>query len=340
MNKDPALGPAPRRVVLDTDTANEIDDQFALAWALLAPEAIALEAVHAAPFSHGVYFSALAAACAERGGPASRWEHFAHSMDAEARTKLLADTPPERGMERSFEEILRVFEAAGVAPGERVKRGSAGFLPGPRTPVESEAAWDLIRLARTASPEAPIEVAIIGAPTNVASALLLEPSIAPCLHVRFLAGHASGAGLPDDSFNLVQDRYASNVLLESDVPLFYLPGYGVAETLQLSLPDVEAWVRGRGALGDLLYEIYTHNPIAPNFAEPGRSWIIWDMIATASLINPDWLSSRTVPRAHVDGGHVWRSGPEASRTMTEAYRVDRNAVMIDFAARLEANEKT
>ena len=41
---------APVRLVLDTDTANEIDDQFALVYALLSPERITLEAVYAAPF--------------------------------------------------------------------------------------------------------------------------------------------------------------------------------------------------------------------------------------------------------------------------------------------------
>lgn len=42
---------APVRVVIDTDAANEIDDQFALAWALLCPEALTTEAVYATPFS-------------------------------------------------------------------------------------------------------------------------------------------------------------------------------------------------------------------------------------------------------------------------------------------------
>jgi len=37
------------RAVLDTDTYNEIDDQFALVQALLSPDRIALEAVYAAP---------------------------------------------------------------------------------------------------------------------------------------------------------------------------------------------------------------------------------------------------------------------------------------------------
>ena len=46
---DPPSGPV--RMVLDTDTYNEIDDQFALAYALLSPERLDVEAVYAAPFT-------------------------------------------------------------------------------------------------------------------------------------------------------------------------------------------------------------------------------------------------------------------------------------------------
>lgn len=38
------------RAVLDTDTYNEIDDQFALVQAVLSPQRIKLEAIYAAPF--------------------------------------------------------------------------------------------------------------------------------------------------------------------------------------------------------------------------------------------------------------------------------------------------
>ena len=40
----------PMRMALDTDTYNEIDDQFALTYALLSPERVTVEAVYAAPF--------------------------------------------------------------------------------------------------------------------------------------------------------------------------------------------------------------------------------------------------------------------------------------------------
>ena len=43
-------GPMPR-VIIDTDTANEIDDQYAVAWALLSQDRMRLEGVTAAPFS-------------------------------------------------------------------------------------------------------------------------------------------------------------------------------------------------------------------------------------------------------------------------------------------------
>ena len=38
------------RMVLDTDTYNEIDDQFAVVQALLSPDQLAVEAIYAAPF--------------------------------------------------------------------------------------------------------------------------------------------------------------------------------------------------------------------------------------------------------------------------------------------------
>ena len=50
---DKLLAPPSGRVrcVIDTDTRNEIDDQFALAWALLSQDKLQIEAITAAPYS-------------------------------------------------------------------------------------------------------------------------------------------------------------------------------------------------------------------------------------------------------------------------------------------------
>lgn len=324
----------PLRVVFDTDTANEIDDQFALAFALRAPERIRIEAVHAAPFSHGVFFAACAAAAERRGGAPTAFEQLAQSIGPERIEAMVAGTSLADAEQRSFDEIHRVFEAAGVEPGNRVKHGSTSYMTAPDRPVESEAVESLIALAKTARPEAPIHVAIIGAPTNVASALLVDPSIAPQLRVLFLAGYPSGAGLPDDSFNLVQDRHASNVLFESDVPLLYVPGYQVAEVLQLALPAAREWLEGRSRLAQYLYETYIENPIEPSPETPGKSWVLWDVIATAWLIEPAWVPTREVPRARVRADHTWEPVPGGRRTMQEAYGARRNAILADLLERV------
>ena len=136
-----AVPPAPARMVLDTDTANEIDDQFALVHVLLSPDRARLEAVYAAPFAGG-----------------------------------RAATPAE-GMRKSEAEIHRVL---GVLPDRKVPvfAGSEcwltearGLVPSPvPNPVPSPAADDLIE--RSGTGDSPLYVVAIGAPTNVASALL------------------------------------------------------------------------------------------------------------------------------------------------------------------------
>ncbi len=326
----------PLRVVFDTDTANEIDDQFALAWALRAPERLQIEGVHAAPFSHGDFFEALATAADARGGATTEFEKLAERMGPAGREKLRGRVSAGDGMEKSFDEILRVFDAAGVDPGDRVKRGSANFMTASDEPVESEAVDHLISLAKTASPEEPIHVPTIGAATNVASALLVEPSIAANLRVLFLAGYPTGAGVPDDSFNLVQDGFASNVLFESGVPLVYIPGYQVAEVLQLSLPAAREWLAGRGPLAQYLFETYTTNPLDPDPGIPGKSWVIWDIIATALLLEPEWVPTREVPRARVRADHLWEPIPGANSGMREAFGARRNEIFGDLITRVTA----
>lgn len=329
-----------KRVVLDTDAANEIDDQFALAWALRSPHALRVEGVYAAPFSHGRYFEALARANHERpepeasDPPISDFERIAAAIPPAELTALLVRTSPELGMEKSFEEILRVFEAAQIDPGNRVQRGARGFLVNAREPIESEAVEHLIALARTARPDDPIHVAVIGAPTNIASALLLAPEIADRLVIVLVAGYASGLGLVDDSFNLIQDRLATNVVLASEARLVYLPGYQVAEILQLALPAARAWLGDDEPLARFLLERFEHNPINPRVAEPGRSWVLWDMATIAWLLDPDWVATRRVPRARVDAAHRWQPLPMGSGTMLEGVRVKRNEIFADFLARL------
>ena len=63
----PPQGPV--RVVIDTDTANEIDDQYALAWALLSQDQLKIEGMYAEPYSFQMFSEGLLRAYAADGKP-------------------------------------------------------------------------------------------------------------------------------------------------------------------------------------------------------------------------------------------------------------------------------
>jgi inosine-uridine nucleoside N-ribohydrolase len=302
------------RLVIDTDTANEIDDQFALAWALLSPELLQVEAVYATPFS------------------------FAH------RRHLLPHAPPDappfndpaRGMQRSFDEIVRVFDLLDLPSAGRVFRGSAGYLPAAGVPCRSEAADHLIALARSMPASEPLYVLALGCVTNIASALLLAPDIAERIVVVWTSGYPSSAPHVNDSFNLEQDLPASQLLLDSGVPHVYLPGYHVGAQLRLSLAEMERYVRGQGAIGDALHELFTDNPLWTilGAARAGpHSWVIWDLVCVAWLLTPHWVPSELVRTPVLDAQRRWQSAP-GRHLMREGHAVQRDAIFNDFFDKL------
>lgn len=322
----------PLRVVIDTDAANEIDDYFAIAWALLSPDQLNVEAIHAAPFCHGHYFQVVDAAAERRGGDRTGLETVAGIIGTERAIQMAEKRPAAQGEQLSREGIDRLLDVMTLDQRPVVKAGSTRFMESPDDIVESDAARNLIELAHASDDL--LYVPTIGAATNVAAALLMDPSIAEKIVVIFLAGYPSAAPHGDDSFNLVQDRFASNVLFESGVHLLYQPGYQVAEVLGFSLPDSERWLKGHGVLGDLLHEIYVDNPIDRDVEKIGRSWVVWDIIATAWLIDPVWVPTFETSRARVTERHTWEP---IDGTMLEAYKVQRDAIFGDLLAKVHAH---
>ena len=288
---EPPSGPV--RIVLDTDTYNEIDDQFALVYALLSDN-LTLDAVYAAPFYNR-----------RSSGPAD-------------------------GMEKSYEEILRVMDRLGVQAQDRVFRGSTRYLTSPSNPVRSPAALDLVDKAMAAGDE-PLYVLTIGAITNVSSALLIEPEIIKHIVVVWLGGHPPYWPTARE-FNLQQDVLAGQVAFDSGVPLVEIPCKNVAEHLRTTLPEMETYVKGQGAIGDYLYQIFRdyHDD---HYA---YSKVIWDISSVAYLNNPDWVPSTLRPSPVLLDDATW--GPEdPSRHLVRiAHDVNRDAIYGDIFRKLAA----
>jgi len=132
----PPQGPV--RLVIDTDTKNEIDDQFALAWALLSQDQLKLEGVYAEPFSFAhhrdelfqAYELITTGASLSEGEQAlvGKYTHWVKGIQgAGTKPETIPFPGPAEGMEASYEEILLVFEKLGMSSEGLVFRGSPGY---------------------------------------------------------------------------------------------------------------------------------------------------------------------------------------------------------------------
>lgn len=286
------------RVVLDTDTYNEVDDQFALMYALAAPERLNVEAVYAAPFHN-----------TRSDGPAD-------------------------GMEKSYQEINRLLNVVRNDPRKPhdfsfpVLRGSTSYLPDADTPVDSDAAEDLIQRAMASSSSEPLFVAAIGAITNVASAILMKPEIIRRIVVVWLGGHSPY--WPDTrEFNLMQDIAAGQVLFDSGVPLIQIPAVNVTSHLLTSVYELEACIGGKNQLCDTLIKLFSE------YNDDHFAWNkeIWDISAIACLINPDWVPASLMHSPILTDQCTW-SVDTRRHWIKIATSVQRNTIFRDLYKRL------
>ncbi len=285
------------QAVLDTDTYNEIDDQFATAYALLSPQHMEVEAIYAAPFRN------------ERS------------------------TSAGEGMQKSYEEILRILARLNRKPEGYAYVGSGRFMDGEGKPVDSPAARDLI--AKAMQPRtSPLYVLTIGAPTNVASALLLEPAIRDRIVVVWLGGQPLSFPSARE-FNLQQDLHASRVLLDSGVALVVIPTRNVSEHLRTTVPEVNVHLKGKSPIADYLageYEAYTRWK-SPNVGFP-LSRVIWDISAIAWIIEPKWVPTELVPSPKLSDQYTWER-PTGRHQVRFATHANRDQIFNDLFRKLQ-----
>lgn len=289
-------GKRPVRMVLDTDTYNEIDDQFALVYALISPE-LDVQAVYAAPFQNN-----------RSNGPGD-------------------------GMEKSYEEILRVLSRLGKEADGFALKGSTSYLTDLGNPEKSPAALDLIARARKSSPDDPLYVVAVGAITNVSNAILIDPSIIRNIVVVWLGGN--GHHWPHQrEFNFRQDLNASRIIFDSGVPFVQLPCTPIVTHFTTTVPEMERYVGGRGAIGDYLLEIFK------DYKKDHFGWskVLWDMTAVAWLIDDRWLPSDLIHSPIVTDNYTFSI--DRSRHLIRVVDfVKRDPIFRDFFTKLAKQAK-
>ncbi len=290
-------------VVLDTDTYNEVDDQFALAYLLRSDDKLRVRAIYAAPFS----------SC---GG-------FYPTIQTD---------DPAQGMEWSYREILHILQLCGKEElSGCVFRGARSYLPDGLHPADSPAARDLARRAMEYTPEQPLYVVAIGAITNVASALLLEPAIRDRIVVVWLGGNAHN--WPENKeFNFYQDLHASRVIFHSGVALIQLPCMGVVSAFITTAPELKHWLGGQNALCDYLVDL-TIRDSTRNLGGGCWSRPIWDVTAVAWLLGGGMMEESTVP-APVIGDDGRYEMDRTRHPMKYVYHIHRDKLFRDLVGKL------
>lgn len=279
-------------MVLDTDTYNEVDDQFALAYCLLSPERLNVVAVYAAPFYNN------------------------------------RSTGAEDGMEKSYDEIVRLLGKMGRTADGLVHKGSRAFMSDPRTPVDSPAARDLVARAMARDDDDPLYVVAIGAITNVASAILMEPRITRKIVVIWLGGNPTSYPCAKE-FNLSQDVIAANTVLDCGVPFIMIPCFGVSSHLLSTVPELQEAIGGKNDLCDALVELYA----AYESDHFGWAKEIWDVSTIGFMINPDWVPTKLIHAPMLTDDSHW-AFDDRRHLIREAYFCARNPIFKDMFKKL------
>jgi len=252
----------PKNVILDTDTYNEIDDQFALSWAVIENgKRLNLLSVNAAPFFNS------------------------------------RSTGPNDGMIKSYNEIfnlMNLIDASGFdlkAPASSIPvyKGSESYLKSKTEPVISDAAKNIVDTVKAS--DTPVYVVAIGAITNVASAILMDPTIVNNMAVIWLGGHAWHFHHSRE-FNMVQDVPAAQVIFDSKVPFLQVPCVGVCDMLHTSVPELKYYLEGKNPLSDYLCKIVCEYNTGNAYC---WSKVIWDVSAVAALLTPGFGDAVPLP---------------------------------------------
>ena len=284
--------PRIKKMILDTDTYNEIDDQFALAYAILAKDKVDVISVNSAPFHNG------------------------------------NSSSPEDGMERSYNEIFKIFDLIVPRPTIPVYRGSRRFLKDEKTPEDTDAARNIINTAHSMPEDELLYVVAIGAITNVASALLIDPSIKDKIAIVWLGGnslHMNSTG----EFNMAQDIAAARIVFNSGAPLCQIPCHGVCTHLTTTVPELEYCLGGKNALCDYLVE-----NVKNCFSDPyAKSRVIWDATAIATLVYPKSLGRQLIPTPIVSYDGVYSTLPTRHNYLY-TIALNRDAIFGDMFRRL------
>lgn len=251
-----------RKIILDADTGNEVDDLYAIVRALIEPEwdVISLNAAQ---------------------WQSSQWA-TAHTMEESHRlNQVLVGYLMMEGEIKTLRGGVRRMNDWG---------DKAQY---------SAAAYDIIRQAHQLPEGEKISVVVLGALTNVASALFIDPAIESKMVVYWLGtsyDFETGVSKRID-FNAVMDPQATEIMLSSRVEMHIIP-HTVAAAMRFDYAETSRRFSGVHPLTDYLVHRWD------NHMDDGRySRTIWDLGLIGAMIHPEWTEE--IKAATFENPNIW-----------------------------------
>lgn len=204
---------------------------------------------------------------------------------------------PYQTAQRSAEVAQEVLSHLPLQEKPPVVPGSSAPLESADTPQRNEGIDFLIETTRRYSSPQPLILLTIGAATDAASALLLEPSIAERIRMVSMAFHSVEKG--GREFNVQNDPKAWQVILNAPVPLTIGPAVTCLRDLLMTVEKARALFEGCGAaaeylIGLLEWWLQTQPRVAQEVTGRSDAWPIWDETVTAHLLG--WTQVEKLPR--------------------------------------------
>ena len=201
-------------VILDTDTYNECDDQFALAYMIKSQDVFNIEAITIAPFSHEI--------------------KNVNSKDSQ---------------DLSYNEVLKICKWLNFDTSNKVFKGSTNYLQNGYD--EDNQAID--KIIEVALKNEKTYIMSIGAITNIALAIKKEPKIINKIEVIWLGGHSLLQN-NNLEYNFKQDIEAVRTVFSSKVKLTIIPCKNVASNLRTSIYELNHYLKNKNELCNYLID--------------------------------------------------------------------------------------
>lgn len=290
------------RVIIHTDCKNEADDQFAVAHHLMTPKFI-VEGIIGGHFNKNP-------------------QEYGDGNTASA----------------SMKEIDHVLELMGVKGDYKVVKGAEYPLVDETTPQISDGAKFIIEEALKPS-DLPLYILLQGAITDLAAAILLEPSICE----KMTAIWIGGGDWPDGGFefNLLNDIAAANVVYKSEMPLWQVPK-NTYKQISVTLAELQFRVKPYGRIGQYLFKqmVDFNNKLALFQQWPhGEIWGLGDQGTIAVLLEESERDTiyMNVPAPIVNYDDMTYQHDNSLRDIRMYHTLDSRKTMEDFYAKLAIN---